>query len=116
MLYRSTHSNLIDMSNFQMPEVKSIPETFFDALQKHVRQLEASLDTNERIAAVYNQTGDNIVVEHITHEGGAVILHGVDSQSTETSVFANLNSFQIAFKIIEQAGEVDQQPIGFDVA
>ena len=104
-------------SSSNVPPMKSIPESFFEDLEAHVRELEATLGQNERIAFVYNQTGETIVVERITYRGMGIILWGIDSHGTRTSVFANMNSLQIAFKIIEDTedtAQVKRRPIGFD--
>ena len=58
--------------NISVPEIKSIPEMFFEDLVAHIRELEHGLDKNERIAFVYNQTGEVITVQNITRRGMAL--------------------------------------------
>ena len=102
-------------SNVSLPT--PIPEVFFEDLKAHVRELEATLGDNQRIAYVYNQTGESIRVELITRRGMGIILWGIDSHGRGTSVFVHMNSFQIVFKIIEDTegtAQVERRPMGFD--
>ena len=110
--------NLDSILNFQrpalqMPEIKSIPEMFFEDLEAHIREVEHTLDENERIAIVYNQTGEIIIVECITRRGMAFILWCHDGNGTKTNIFANIDTFQIAFKIVDVMSQEKHRPIGF---
>ena len=96
-----------------MPKLRNPPEEFFEDLVAHIRELEHGLNENERIAFVYNQTGEVIAVEKITRRGMAFILWGRDGNGAETNVFANINTFQIAFKIVDVGAQEKSRPIGF---
>ncbi len=99
----------------QAPHIKSIPESFFDSLQDHIQELEQDLEPNQQIALVYTQTGEFIAVERISYRGMGIEIWGRDATGVRTSVFANMSSFQMAFKVIEEEEPIERKPIGFEV-
>ena len=102
---------MFEPPKFQMPEIKPIPQAFFEKLVSHVQSQEAQLGDGEQLAFVHGQTGEPIFVHNIRYDGMAVILEGEDSNGVKTSVFANMMSIQIAFKVLSSDSKAT--PIGF---
>ena len=104
-------ASMFEPPKFQMPEIKPIPQAFFEKLVSHVQSQEAQLGDGEQLAFVHGQTGEPIFVHNIRYDGMAVILEGEDSNGVKTSVFANMMSIQIAFKVLSSDSKAT--PIGF---
>ena len=104
---------------YQRVQEKSIyyASTFYDRLEKQVKDLEAELKEDEQLLIVYyGQGGEKIFVHELSyHNPTLMIFYGIDSQSNDCTVFAHVYAVQLVVTKVKKSTvpEKARKPIGF---
>ena len=80
---RRSPSVMVNVPNFDVPKLKSVPEHSYDALVTEMERFQRSLGTEEEMGIVANGAGLVIHVDAVRYSGQMIVFSGVDANGNE---------------------------------
>lgn len=103
---------MVNVPNFDMPKLKSVPEYSYDALVKEMERFQRSLSAEDEMGIIANGAGLVIHVEGVRYSGQMIVFSGVDSNGNEARLVQHYTQTNVQMIAV---GKLHDEPrrIGF---